>query len=130
MPAKSPARNVFSAEYSAEAKRWQVEAGEKFTIPILIRNTSGRIWRSNAPKNPIHLSYNWLYVDEELISRDGLRTKLSEPVLPGQEALVSMTAMAPKAAGIYLLRVTLVKENIAWFYDKNVKPLDLTILVE
>lgn len=130
-PAKTaPAaqQDVFHAEYKSDRLKWQVKAGSKFVVPVTVENTSQVSWSSGSGR--VYVAYNWLYVDEQMILRDGLRTPFPQDVAPGKEVLVNANVIAPKDKGIYLLRVNMVQEGIAWFSDKKVKPLDLTVIVE
>jgi acetolactate synthase-1/2/3 large subunit len=73
----------------------------------------------SAPPNPVRLSYKWLepasgrWLDQP----EALRTRLPHTVVPGRPAACRMTVRAPTAAGNYLLRITLVQEEVAWFDD-------------
>ena len=40
-----------------------------------------------------------------------------------------MIVYAPGQPGRYILRVTMVQENVAWFEDRGAKPLDIPVLV-
>ncbi|MNT95422.1 hypothetical protein D3C72_2372990 [compost metagenome] len=61
---------------------------------------------------------------------DGLRTSFAEPVAPGKDVTIKLNAAAPKHPGTYTLQVSLVKEQVAWFDSKQVKPLELTLSVK
>jgi hypothetical protein len=49
------------------------------------------------------------------------------PAAPGAAATV--TAEAPADPGGYVLRITRVQENVAWFDNRGMKPLDLPISI-
>ncbi|CAI8864251.1 Lipoprotein [Pseudomonas donghuensis] len=122
--------DVYHAEYKADRLKWEVKAGSKFVVPVTIENTSEAVWSSAKASAPVHVAYHWLYVDEKMVLRDGLRTLLPQDVAPGKEVLVNTAVLAPKEPGIYLLRINMVQEGAAWFSDKKVKPLDLTVVVK
>lgn len=126
-PAGKAQQDVFHAEYKTDRLDLQVKAGSKFVVPVTVENTSQVVWSSG--KDRVHVAYNWLYVDEQMLLRDGVRTSFSQDVAPGKEVLVNATVVAPKEQGIYLLRMNMVQEGVAWFSDKKVKPLDLTVIV-
>lgn len=126
--AQAAQADVFHAEYKADRLKWQVKAGSKFVVPVTVENTSQVSWSSGSGR--VFVAYNWLYVDEQMLLRDGLRTPFPQDIAPGKEVLVNTNVIAPKEKGIYLLRVNMVQEGIAWFSDRKVKPLDLTVVVE
>lgn len=126
--AQAAQQDVFHAEYKADRLKWQVKAGSKFVVPVTVENTSQVSWSSGSGR--VFVAYNWLYVDEQMLLRDGVRTPFAQDIAPGKEVLVNANVIAPKEKGIYLLRVNMVQEGIAWFSDRKVKPLDLTVVVE
>jgi acetolactate synthase-1/2/3 large subunit len=83
-----------------------------------IENLGGAILVS-APPNPIHLSYKWIDPDSglKLEGTEGLRSKLPHSLPPQRSAICKMKIRTPAVEGRFLLRVTLVQEEIAWFDD-------------
>lgn len=130
VPAEQVQHDVFHAKYKSDRLKWKVKAGSEFVVPLTVENTSEFSWSSVAAHGPVNIAYSWLYVDEEMILRDGARTPLSQDVAPGKSLQVGAMVLAPKERGIYLLRISLVQEGVAWFTNRKVKPLDMTVIVE
>src|SRR3989441_10655523 len=59
----------------------------------------------------------------EVVLWDGPRPPLGGDVLPGQAKSLSLTYVAPGAAGTYTIAVDLVKEGVSWFSDLGSPPL-------
>ncbi|WP_322091643.1 sulfotransferase family 2 domain-containing protein [Paraburkholderia bannensis] len=91
-----------------------VNANEQFVVRVGLRNESRYQLASRAP-NPVHVSYHWLdAASRQAVVFDGERTRLHASLMPGAELEVQMSAVAPKIAGRYVLRATLVQEGVAW----------------
>lgn len=123
-------QNVFAAQYQADNTTWKVTADSKFSVPVTIKNTSADTWSSQVAKGPVLAAYHWLDSNKKLLVRDGLRTPFATPVAAGSEVKINLNAQAPKEAGTYIMQVSLVQEGVAWFEDRQVRPLELTIQVE
>ena len=123
-------QNVFGAQYQADNTTWKVTADSKFSVPLTIKNTSADAWSSQAAQGPVLAAYHWLDSSKKMLIRDGLRTPFATPVVAGSEVKINLNAQAPKEKGTYIMQVSLVQEGVAWFENKQVKPLELTIHVE
>jgi hypothetical protein len=87
-------------------------------LQVKLINKGQETWPSSG-RNPVHLSYRWRSREGEIMVADGLRTILREDVLPGASQVAALHIRAPKKAGVYLLEVSLVQEQVAWFCDKQ-----------
>jgi 2-polyprenyl-3-methyl-5-hydroxy-6-metoxy-1,4-benzoquinol methylase len=96
-----------------------VAPDEHFSVEIVLENLSFERWVSLLP-NPVHLSYHWF--DEKGTNSvfDGIRTSIRYPLVPGESRPFSLSVVAPKTSGEYVLQVTLVQEAYFWF--ENVVP--------
>jgi MoaA/NifB/PqqE/SkfB family radical SAM enzyme len=71
---------------------------------------------TSLPPRPVHLSYHWLDVASgDIIVQDGLRTRLLPKLSARTAEVYDMVVVPPARPGRYLLRTTLVQEDIAWF---------------
>ncbi|MDC0668866.1 sulfatase-like hydrolase/transferase [Nannocystis radixulma] len=86
--------------------------GQGATVRVELVNLSRETW-SEGQKD--RLSYHWEDASGAVIVRDGARTRLPFPVAPGQRVAVPATLAAPAAAGRYVLRWALVRENRFWY---------------
>ena len=93
-------------------------------MPLVIANTGTRAWDPAR----VHLSYHWLWiVPRELAARsrwdipyhDGIRTDLSEVVLPGSRVHLEARLLAPSIPGVYWLQWDMVEEGVTWFAQES-----------
>jgi hypothetical protein len=104
-----------------EAELPQVmEAGGTVAIECGYESLGGVVLTS-APPYPVYLATNW----RDPASRqrtpgvEGLRTALPRALPPGQRHTCMVRIAAPPAPGEYLLHLTFVQEQVAWFDDLN-----------
>jgi hypothetical protein len=92
------------------------------SVDVTIKNASTKTWPSKpnqTGKNAVNLSYHWLDSKRRMIVFDGLRTPLPRDLGPGESVMLRATIQAPERAGAYLLHVTMVQEEVAWFSDSD-----------
>lgn len=95
-----------------------------FVVPLKLTNLSAVILR--AKENPqINLSYHIFDERGECVVFDGLRTVLSQDILPNQTISIECNASAPNLAGVYRIQFSLVQESFAWLNE-----LDPSLLFE
>jgi hypothetical protein len=102
----------------------QVESGVRFSVLTHITNLGNQPWPHRGPTR-VALSYHWLDLDENVVTWEGRRTDLEAPLQPGQSLEISQRIVAPNEPGDYLLQIDPVRENVAWFSERN----DQAILV-
>ncbi len=88
-------------------------------LQLKLMNNSAETWVSSG-RNPVHLSYRWRLPESgEIVVTDGLRTTLREDVPPGASQISALQVRTPKETGSYLLEISLVQEQVAWFCDRQ-----------
>lgn len=92
----------------------QVDAGAEFLVHVDIVNAGWDEWRSDGLQ-PVHVSYHWLSLADEVIEFDGLRSDLPGAIGPGDTGRATVTVRAPATRGAYRLAIDLVKEGVTWF---------------
>ena len=102
-----------------------IPASQTVTYTMTVTNTGSQTWNATGT-NPVHLGiyfrgnsdavYDW--------SVEPVRINLPSDVAPGASATFTVSATAPAAAGTYVLRQRMVKENVGWF-----TPLQKTTVV-
>lgn len=92
------------------------EQGSSFKVGVQVRNDEDVPVRWTAER-PLHLAYRWLSPQEETIVRDGPRTRIPGPLLPGETVQLQLGCLAPNEPGDYVLVVSLVLEGVAWACD-------------
>jgi hypothetical protein len=60
---------------------------------------------------------------------NGIRTPLPHDLPPGESVALTATIQAPAQAGDFTLRLTMVREGVAWFEDRGGRPLDIPVTV-
>jgi acetolactate synthase-1/2/3 large subunit len=107
--------SAFKIEISAQMPE-SIIADATVEIPVRLRNDGGAILIT-APPNPVLFCYRWVSpVDNtEVDSGHWLHTPLPRAVPPGTTVEARIEIAAPALVGEYLLRVTLLQENVAWF---------------
>lgn len=97
-------------------KSWQpprfLWEGTLLTIPLEVTNSSDQAWSSQTSD---HLSYHWRDAHGKVLVWDGDRTKLRGSVGPGESQRVSLRVRAPRAPGVYLLELAMVREQVCWY---------------
>ena len=92
-----------------------MEAGGVITLDVSIENTGTAIWGSISP-TPIFISYRW-FRQEAQGWIEGYRTLLAGLVPPSYTQDCLLKVVVPADPGDYLLRISLVQEQVAWFDD-------------
>jgi hypothetical protein len=92
----------------------EMAASAKIAIPVTVRNNGDRAW----PESQVFISYHW-FRDDRLVVWDGMRTPLPRDLRPGSRAALSVRVATPHEPGSYVLMVTLVHEQVAWFEHKG-----------
>lgn len=92
--------------------------GQTVSASFTVKNSGSRTWL-RAGKTPDRLGVRWFSDDGSAYTAEALevRADLPRDVPPGQEAVVSVPLVAPKAEGSYQLRVDMVQEAVQWFAD-------------
>jgi hypothetical protein len=121
----------FSHELRSTADSTTVRVNQTFGIPVWVRNTSTVPWPAYGigDIHPVHLAYHWLDQAGRMYQSNGERTGLPQVLGPGEAISLRMIVYAPSQPGRYIVRLTVVQENVAWFEDRGAKPLDIPVLV-
>jgi 2-polyprenyl-3-methyl-5-hydroxy-6-metoxy-1,4-benzoquinol methylase len=92
----------------------EVRPGSRFFLAVEVHNRTDIYLKSVGPY-PVHLSYHWLSPNGQYVVFDGERTRLVPGARPDSAVVYQLTVTSPDTPGMYVLRVTLVQESIAWF---------------
>jgi hypothetical protein len=126
----NPSRQLL-APISSEARRLfrirtidaplEVHPSMVFHVVTEITNKSNCVIAS-LPPYPIHISYHWLDQSTgSVLIYDGERTKMGSALAPNEKRDFAVSVRAPDRSGRYVLRITIVEENVAWFDDEESK---------
>jgi hypothetical protein len=119
---------MFRQQIVSPVRELRVEAGSTFEVPVRLTNTGYLRWLASTTY-PVTLSYKWVS-GGEILPIEGLRTSLPGVIVPGQTTAMNLKAIAPSQAGAYELRVTLVKEGMAWFMAQSGEYLAIRVNIQ
>src|SRR3989441_7507083 len=88
--------------------------GTVVTVQATLTNTGTAIWNATG-QSPVNVTYHWYDATGKTVVWDGDRTPLGADVGPTTSKSVGVQVSAPTALGVYQLRLTLVREGVAWF---------------
>ncbi len=111
-------RDLYQAEWTNIEKVERIRAGAAFQVAVELRNTSQEGWPIRGATR-VALSYHWTDSAGRSVVRDGARTLLPKEVEPGESVTVLQQVLAPETSGDYTLTLDLVREQVAWFSDRN-----------
>jgi hypothetical protein len=121
----------FSQQISSPAPPKTLRANEIVRIAVSVKNTGKEPWPVFGFKDisPVHFAYHWLDETGKIYQRDGERTGLPHVVAPAQEVSLRAIVKAPAQPGRFILRLTMVQEDVAWFDARGGQPLDISVVV-
>jgi ubiquinone/menaquinone biosynthesis C-methylase UbiE len=107
-----------------DSRALTVGRNQKFYLNLSVSNASSSLLVS-APPNPVFLSYHWMDARlKKAVVREGLRSGIYPPLDPGARRNIMVEVLAPPEPGPYVLRLTLVQEDVRWF---DTKPINLKL---
>lgn len=116
--------------YTEVAPPFKLFHQEQVTVAINITNNSSVPWY-RFPEGGMHaivISYRWYDESGTKLITEGVRTPLTQTILPGETVEIPMRVNVPRI-GKYLLRIGIVQEGITWFHENGEGHLDLAITV-
>jgi hypothetical protein len=122
--------DVFHADWLGHATPPRVLPNRGYTASITVRNGSAVRWRTTGlPRGRVALAYHWVHPDHGLLLEQGDRTLLPRAVEPGQSVDLEAGFWTPYEPGRYQLQWDLRAEEIGWFSERGVPPLEVTVEV-
>ena len=97
----------------------RLTAGRQVALAVELHNASVQPWRASGP-DAIALSYHWRGQDGALYLHDGLRTAAPSDVPAHGRIRAQLEVACPSEPGDYVLELTIVRENFAWFEASSV----------
>ena len=99
----------------------KIAPGGVLGLLVNVRNTGAEEWPSpRRSVHPVNLSYRWFdAASGAAVVVDGKRAELGDPLGAGQASDLQILVEAPDTAGRYLLRLSMVQEDVAWFMDRG-----------
>jgi len=124
----------FRAVITAPDAPTRLRAGEPKSVEARVRNAGTVVWPAMGADDArwaITLRNRWLKpgTNEVVNDLDG-GTSLPHDVAAGAEVPMSITVVAPKQPGDYVLELDMVQERVSFFGDKGSQPLRVNVKVE
>lgn len=119
--------NAHFASYRVSNAPKQMTPGHCYGLNVDIHNSGVRDWAATEFSG-LRLGNHWLDAAGQMVT--WLDAVVSVPATPsGGTTAVTIPVNAPPNPGTYLLQLDLVEEGVAWFSERGVEPLTLTISV-
>ena len=80
---------------------------------VTVKNTGSQVWPASGV-NRVEFTYDWLSSEGNFVAH-GAITLLAHDVAPGELITFNAKIMAPPSPGKYIIRPTMIAEQIAWF---------------
>lgn len=93
----------------------EVPRGAEVEVGGLLENRSRQWLSPHYVNGAVVLAGHWRSVAGEFVEFEGRRHPLPHPFAPGETARAVWTATAPRVPGDYLLELTVLQEEVAWF---------------
>jgi len=126
--------NAFKATLTPSNPPANMNAGEKQTVTVHVKNTSPVAWPADGLPDgrfTITLRNRWLSADggKVINDMDG-GTSLTYDLLPGSEVDLPLKVTAPKEKGNYILEFDMVQEQVTFFREKGSTPARVKVNVQ
>ncbi len=108
---------------------------KRYTVlNVNILNKTNEVWH-NLPNdngaNAIYVSYQWFKVGNmNNVIMEGIRTNIGKNIFPNEANSIDMFVALPQEVGQYILRISLLQEGVAWFYNKNTGYVDINYVIK
>lgn len=122
--------NSFFQEITSPVTNVHLRPGGSSEIQIEVTNTSTEPWFRAVQSGPVNVGYRWMDKLGNVLTIEGRAALDRDTVEPGQCCRIQITVTAPLTRGLYRLLISMVQEDVAWFYEKGAKPLILPAIVD
>jgi len=121
----------FLQEINASNVPKKMKAGETVLISANVKNISKENW---TKESGVHLVYLWKDKADKAGNQIGGKFErtgyLKKNVAAGESVTLDLQISAPDRPGTYILILTMVQENIAFFHSKGAKALEIPVTVD
>lgn len=125
----APPRPAYAVEYLQHTVPTHLTPGQHARASFQIRNRGSQAWPARG-STPVTLAHNWLKDGAEANVLDEFRAPLPNDVPPdGVATFEGVAIRAPGTPGRYTLRWELVAEQLTWFSEQGVEPLEVPVEV-
>ena len=93
----------------------QARAGADLTLHVHLANAGTTRWETGSDVGQVRLGVQLLDADGAVVNRDHSRHELPGPIEPGGRCELRPRVPVPETAGVYRLKLDLVREGVRWF---------------
>jgi hypothetical protein len=113
----------YKQEISSKVFLKSMMVGEITVLPLTIKNSSSSMWKSG-----VHPYYQWIDSQKKEVGLGG--SYFQNNVAAGESISIDMKVKAPDAPGKYVLRISMVQEDVAFFDKQGATPLEIKVSVK
>jgi glycosyltransferase involved in cell wall biosynthesis/2-polyprenyl-3-methyl-5-hydroxy-6-metoxy-1,4-benzoquinol methylase len=121
------------AAHMTFAEGWprEVAKGETVKATLVVENTGDTLWLVGGAERAGSVMLGVRLFDEAgaLVSERHGTPALPRSLAPGETASVKFELKAPRATGLYTLRLDMVAQHVCWFEERGSTPLSLSFRV-
>ena len=121
---REPSRAVARMSF-AEAWPGEVAPGESLKATLQVENAGDTLWLTGAAERAGSTMLGARMFDERgavVWERHGT-PPLPRPLAPGERVSLKFETQAPRAPGLYTLKLDLVAQHVCWFEERGSSPL-------
>ena len=107
----------------------QAGAGAPVSLRLRIANAGSTRWDSSPAAGHVRVGVQLLAEDGRIIDRDYSRRAFPAALDPGGRCEMTIETMAPPEAGVYQLKIDLVREGVTWFELAGSPPALVPLIV-
>lgn len=104
-----------------------MKPNETLTMAITVKNITKEKWFRFA--NKYHVSLNCYWIDDTGKSIIGPGSYLPHDLTPGESVTLNVSITSPSKPSKYILRFSMVQQDVEYFEKKGAKPLDIPVNV-
>lgn len=111
----------YAAGIAVDGRLPRISAGERFALPLTIRNTGDATWFTGTKSHFVRIGASFVTREGRNLTGEPLRFGLPGHVRPGEQVRVTLDLVAPAgtAPAELEVHVGLVKELYFWFRDQG-----------
>ena len=132
MAIKAVPLQVFKQEITSQTTLQALKVNETATLQVTVKNIGNEPWPNKGLDGKeiyrVGLGFQWLDSTGKVIQNGG--TVLPNDMMPGSSVTLDLKILAPSKPGNYVLRLSMLQEQIAWFIDKGAEPLVFKVEVK
>jgi hypothetical protein len=120
----------YTQKITTQSPLVSIKKNETSKMTIQAKNTSRHVWGCDSSADYfVQLAIRWLDQNGIWFFGEGIRTPLPKNVKPGETIELGANIQAPDKSGDFVLRLTMVREGVAWFDEMGASTLEIPVNV-